>query len=345
MKRMFGVVLLACLLLALLLPAWALADGGVTIAVQYQDSKGTLLGRDYVSLEVGRNEYEAVDAFMPAGYRLVGERKAVIMLYSNGKTDPETLVFTYAASGESVKGPVDEVVSGQQEGSLAPVIQPEIQPVAQPEIQVNPSKWYPEGSIANLQVGQTVEFGRYHQDQQGNITPIEWRVLQVEGNLAMLVSVKSLEARPFHNAYGSVSWETSEVRQWLNSNFFQRAFNAEEVPFVQLSFVKNDPNPVTGTYSGSDTKDHVFLLSIDEAERLFTNDNDRKAANTSHANYQGGRQSTGYGKWWLRTSGGTDINAAMVNGHGEIGYKGYFERDKDKVVRPAIWVDMAAFVK
>ena len=46
---------------------------------------------------------------------------------------------------------------------------------------------------------------------------------------------------------------------------------------IALTKVKNADNPAYKTEGREDTEDHVFLLSLGEAERYFEDDEDRRA--------------------------------------------------------------------
>ena len=46
--------------------------------------------------------------------------------------------------------------------------------------------------------------------------PIKWRVLNVSGNAALLLADKALDCRRYHCDKTAVTWETSEIRSFLN---------------------------------------------------------------------------------------------------------------------------------
>jgi len=319
-QRRFITLALALLLALSALGPGVLADAptgqGVDVVVSYEDVNGVLLATDVATFYPGVNEYSAIDSFVPAGYSLLGERTVSVTMQSNGQMVPGRVVFLYEKQG----------------GQPAPAVQQPQQPVPQP-------------GYTPLYEGQTVSFGRYEQDrnQANGPEPIDWQVLEVRGDLVLLLSVKNLETRPYHNRNEAVTWETSDARAWLNNEFIYKAFTPEEMAFIQLSHLSTPDNRVTGTYGGSDTQDYVFLLDINEVEYYFPNSTPRKAVNTRHANLQGAVNKYNFGTWWLRSSGSYEKNAAIVNGDGIIGYKGYYMRDKTYVYRPAMWVSMSAF--
>ena len=76
-----------------------------------------------------------------------------------------------------------------------------------------------------------VYFGKYTQTGLFEKEPIEWRVLSVDGNEALLLADKGLDCKQFNDketdtinedkfAKYSCTWETSTLRTWLNDDFF-----------------------------------------------------------------------------------------------------------------------------
>lgn len=73
-----------------------------------------------------------------------------------------------------------------------------------------------------------VTFGRYPQSSLGDEAPIEWYVVQVDGNKAQLISQYCLDSLQFHGKNEEISFRNSSLFQWLNAEFKNRAFSAEE---------------------------------------------------------------------------------------------------------------------
>ena len=87
---------------------------------------------------------------------------------------------------------------------------------------------------APVKAGQYVKFGHYPQTAAGNDnTPIEWLVLAVQGNRALLLSRYELDAKPYNTLKTGVTWETCTLRTWLNGEFLNKAFTAEEKTGIQ----------------------------------------------------------------------------------------------------------------
>ena len=102
---------------------------------------------------------------------------------------------------------------------------------------------------ANLNVGDRITFGTYEQDNDpsNGPEPIGWRVLEVSGGSALIVSEYALDARAYSEDYESVMWATCTLRKWLNGEFYDTAFNEEEKGLIALTKVKNADNPKYGT--------------------------------------------------------------------------------------------------
>ena len=104
--------------------------------------------------------------------------------------------------------------------------------------------------------------------------------------------------------------------------------------------MKNPDNANYGTKGGNDTTDRIFLLSIEETEQYFADDEARKSRPTTYAKNNGADVYEGTAWWWLRSPGRSDISAAGVNTGGSlscIGGSVYFTSGS---VRPAFWLNL-----
>lgn len=188
--------------------------------------------------------------------------------------------------------------------------------------------------------GDLLTFGRYEQDDwSGNgKEPLVWRVLAVEGDKALLITDKCLVGKLYNTKLEAVTWESCTLRAWLNADFLNAAFTADEQKAILMTAVTNEDNPDNGTDGGNDTSDKVFLLSIAEAERLFSSDEERRALVTTYAVYHGaGVFLDGFGCWWLRSPGIGSDYAAVMDPDG-LFYA--FVNDDIYAVRPALYIDL-----
>ena len=203
--------------------------------------------------------------------------------------------------------------------------------------------------IKNAKVGDIVYFGTYEQDNKtsNGKENIEWLVLTKEKNRVLVISDKALDYQKYNSSKTSVTWETCTLRKWLNNDFINAAFSAEERAKIPTVTVSADKNPEYDTYPGNATKDRVFLLSIVEAEKYFTSDEARKCVPTEYAISNGAYTSDSYTKggkatcwWWLRSPGFNLYNAADVEVGGDVFENGGSAYSGADAVRPAMWISI-----
>ena len=188
---------------------------------------------------------------------------------------------------------------------------------------------------------------------------IKWRVLNITGTEALLLVDRMVDDCPFHGSPEDVTWSGSDLRQWLNSTFLDRAFSPSEQTSIAEAPVENAENYYFGTYCGPDTRDRVFILS--EAE-VFASDRAvdygfypgdgfgdpaRQFRSTLYAKCRGTwwspkETSLGGSFWFLRTSGYTNANAVYVGAGGDIYNRGMMNTCNDAAVLPAIYLDLGS---
>lgn len=127
---------------------------------------------------------------------------------------------------------------------------------------------------AEFSVGQYVKFGMYRQTESPkNNEPIEWQVLDRDGDNALLLSRSCLDVQGYNEE--ACTWETSWLRRWLNGEFLNTAFSAKEQTAILLTDVDNSAGQGNPKYSeehvdsGNNTQDKVFLLSYAEANKYL----------------------------------------------------------------------------
>lgn len=205
---------------------------------------------------------------------------------------------------------------------------------------------FAEENTTPVQVGDYVVFGMYEQDNDltNGPEPIEWRVLLIDGNEAQLVARYALDAQPYNEKPAVAMWTKCTLRTWLNTVFYDAAFTDAQKQFIVTKEIVNRKEPTSA--------DPVYLLSCDEAKKLFANHPDRQTVPTAYAIAQGAYQSKKYGpgnsQWWLRTnSWESRYRAAYVAGSGGVmtcggNSDGRVENEKWGV-RPAIYISLDAF--
>ena len=196
--------------------------------------------------------------------------------------------------------------------------------------------------LKNSKVGDIVYFGTYEQDNDtsNGKEDIEWLVLAKKGNRILVISDKALDRQPYNSSRTRVTWETCTLRKWLNNDFINAAFSAEERAKIPTVTVSADKNPSYSTSPGNNTTDKVFLLSITEVNKYFSSDSAWQCRGTAYC-YAQGAYKAGNGNcwWWLRSPGYTQSSAANVYDGGdvnEIGNNVFL----DNAVRPAMWISI-----
>jgi tetratricopeptide (TPR) repeat protein len=163
--------------------------------------------------------------------------------------------------------------------------------------------------IKNSEVGKYVTVG-----------DCKWKILEFQGNQVLLLKKTALPERAYNDVPGDTTWETSSLRKWLNAEFLAKTFTELEHKKIALSDIKNKDNETYHTLGGSDTKDYIFLLSMEEVQNYskllpeFKNNG------------------------WLRSPGSKPDSAAFLSVSGKVMDYGYAATDKDEfTVRPALW--------
>ena len=228
--------------------------------------------------------------------------------------------------------------------------------------------------LKDAKIGDIVQMGTYEQDGDAETEdPICWDVLDKDGDAVLLISHDVIAYQRFSDSRKCVIWEDSEIRTWLNQEFYAEAFDETEQASIRETTLENlstagfaahvDPSgDVQVRESRPDTKDKIFLLSWKEAEQYYGNRltdasilgrrpsravlQKRKAIFTDliieelPAMYPYSRHladGTERLPWMLRSTGMKDYNILV------IGYEGKWDQDYPDSyngVRPAMWVNV-----
>ena len=187
---------------------------------------------------------------------------------------------------------------------------------------------------------------------------IDWRVLTVENNKALLISQKILETRPYNTGLQDMTWEWCTLRRYLNSDFYNKLGVAK----TTIAEIRNDnsKNHWYSTSGGNATVDKVFLLSLDELVKYFGDSGDLQKKKRYgwedskfvlkldgyclHDQYYNERiAKDGAGRacwWWLRSSGYDGYYATYVRNDGHVYVLGIDVNNDGGGVRPALWLNL-----
>ncbi|MBQ7500158.1 MAG: prolyl oligopeptidase family serine peptidase [Clostridia bacterium] len=219
--------------------------------------------------------------------------------------------------------------------------------------------------FASVKAGDVIRFGRYEQNGiAGNgYEDIEWTVLDVTGNKALLLSRYVLDVIPYNDKRTNVTWETCTLREWLNGEFYNAAFDKDEKEMIVDTPLENYDNPEFGTDGGNDTTDKVFLpdlYDITDPDYGFSPGNnahqsrecratqyaiDRGAAVYCEAEsklFNGGTVYDGNCGWLTRSSGYDPTYAVSVYVDGTVCIGGDYVDHLNAAVRPAVWINIGS---
>ena len=177
-------------------------------------------------------------------------------------------------------------------------------------------------------VGDIITLGTFEQDDNraNGPEPIQWRVLAREGDRILVVSVYGLDRQLYDaDEWNYDLWETCDLKAWLEDDFMQTAFTAEDRAAIL----------------------EITCLSIEEATTLFADDEDRICQATPYAKSQGVWNGDDWGHtgkgcfWWMRSPGDDGVNdATYVTPYGELYTDGSGSWDPRVAVRPALWLSI-----
>lgn len=195
-------------------------------------------------------------------------------------------------------------------------------------------------------IGSTIKFGITNQDNysKNGDEEIEWIVLAKEEDRILVISKFAIYGLPYHKELRtSTTWEACSLRNSLNSWFYDHTFSEKEKAMILTVTVSADKNPNYPTNPGNATQDKIFVLSIDEANRYFSSDSDRKCHPTTYVavTQYVYVSSNDFCYWWLRSPGDKADTAAYVDTNGVVrtGGREFSEFDRQGV-RPAMWIDI-----
>ena len=176
--------------------------------------------------------------------------------------------------------------------------------------------------------------------------PVKWRVLDAsDGENLLVVSESILDAQAFRNTdyYGYPDYYTdstktyyannyaqSDIRAWLNGDFYNTTFSADEKSHIHTTTITNEAGFGYSQYNAASTQDKVFLLSYKEvlnADYGFSasteSSSTRYARGSDYAKAQGlgVSSSGGYAgnSWWrLRSGARSSCRACFVYDDGGV---------------------------
>ncbi len=195
--------------------------------------------------------------------------------------------------------------------------------------------------IQKNEAENTVKLGRWQMVKNGPEEPLEWRILARDGEKLLLICRFGLEPRWFSVEHNG-KWDNCSLRRWLNDDFLHTAFREEEREAILETDVEPDFHPDYDTDPGLFSTDRLFVLSLSEYEKYFSNQSNalRRCWPTPLAKLKGAFAWGGETcLWWLRTPGIGDNMMTYVNAAGGVDLQGCYAQRGEVCIRPAMWVD------
>lgn len=209
-----------------------------------------------------------------------------------------------------------------------------------PKAQNNMSNISP--SNVRYSVGDIVKFGTYPFRADGGKEQIEWRIVDIIDNAALLWSAYCIDACPYSGVFNS--WERSTLRQWICERFEWHGgnfFTEEEQHSLIRIEIDTSHNPKNNRYCGSKTYDEIFIPSIEDIKKYRLSESELTVKATPYAKSRGAYTVfNDYAFWWLRTPGVEDGNEMFVTSGGVVKEDGCSVTVNHRGVRLALWVNL-----
>ena len=178
------------------------------------------------------------------------------------------------------------------------------------------------------------------------VEPIRWRILSESDGKAFILCDSIIATRTYDRGGGN-NYANSDIRAWLNDEFYNTAFGETQQALIQTTIVDNSAKSTgysSNKYACSNTNDKIFLPSYSEvvnSDYGFSSseagDTARRMLISDYSRATGAYMTTGTviisydkGLWWLRSPYNYDSAKALVvyyDGHvstgNDVDYYGY----------------------
>lgn len=173
--------------------------------------------------------------------------------------------------------------------------------------------------------------------------PIKWRVINVNKNVAYLISDVALDTQKYNQEARGAEWNKSSLRSWLNgygASKNQSSTDYSSNNFADTAFSSSEQSSLVSVDS-----DKVTILSEEDVKNItgygFTSTDSRTCKASIYAQAMGARQdSFGACNWWLSANGNSNLTAKYISQSGEIYTKGYSVVYAGNAVRVAVKINL-----
>ena len=209
--------------------------------------------------------------------------------------------------------------------------------------------------LKRAEVGDIVQMGTYEQDGDTETEdPIYWDVLDKDGDSILIISHDVIGYQRFSDSPNCVIWEDSQIRTWLNEEFYTDAFDKETQARIK-GYVTSGVDEANQESRG-DATDRIFLLSQKEIEKYYGHKLPKAEAllckpskavlqRYEEIKQQRIREKVPFAEsapdvtegisWTLRSTGKSQNQISIIRGDG---YYSQCMADYYQGVRPAMWI-------
>ena len=152
--------------------------------------------------------------------------------------------------------------------------------------------------------------------------------------------------RQYHHVpFEEVTWENSDLRAWMNGDFYDGAFTPVQRGLIETVHNENADQSITGASGGAATDDRVFALSETESVIYLNTPAARSDIGAALASQHAAAgplsiSEDGTADWWLRSPGTYGFATQFVDASGTPSLSGA-NVDLQYGVRPALWINVA----
>ena len=184
---------------------------------------------------------------------------------------------------------------------------------------------------------------------------IKWNILEENNGKVMIITDLLIDSHEYyyyiseneteHNGGvgRSNNYELSDIRKWLNEDFYSTSFNKYEKKIIEEVLIDNSSSQtdsIDNNYASNNTLDNITLLSYQEVKKYYSNSDERKAIPTDYAKCQGIQQKSEYSQWFLRSPSGESVGHSAFSVAEEGGIFSSHVNDSYIGVRPVIWIKL-----
>lgn len=149
-----------------------------------------------------------------------------------------------------------------------------------------------------------------------------WVILDKQEDKVLCIKKKPISNIVYNINDSEVTWETSQLRNYLNSEYIKDKFCEEEIAKIELTDVTTTDNTKYKTKGGNLTQDKLYILSLEEVVK-----------------YESVLENTVTKSSWLRTSGGLQCAVSVYNGK-EVNDYGDLATKEHIYAYPMFWYSL-----